>query len=461
MTGAALGFSPGAREMFGPEPEMPEEMTRLHRVIWRIRGEAVGATFDVAPCPYPAEEIAALRRNGCRLAYLPAELATQEGRHVLGRMFPAMRSFSTLADNVITNDFDPSGWFDYEAAIACPYLGTDERQLLDDVTAAGRGLLNLNQYVVAGQDSKLLTGRLLDEGGTWIRARSRIDGRLVSARFDGDVEATALGVDYLDPVPGSLLVGYDLDAEDHGSTHGGRSTAAYAMGHAALTPSDRARTRLDPHPGVSRFVAELDAEAEWRRLTSLLVGFGFHDELRMSAESYVDSLPRFPARGGGYPGRFDVPLVLETRIPWQRQAALAGIRVVARTMDYEPVDEASRMPAAPYAGWFTNWGARFPDPIAPGDARARLEPAEVGANLVELVTMTFAHPDLTASGRLFDAIGYKLPYIERKPGISFGSEPRTPCVYYWRGAAEIGANLHPKAFAIFRPLVRRREIAVA
>ena len=66
--------------------------------------------------------------------------------------------------NSVTNDQNPSGWFDYETQIEAPYLDTTEEQLIEKVAQDGRRLLSLNEYIVASQDSKLLTGRYLDEG---------------------------------------------------------------------------------------------------------------------------------------------------------------------------------------------------------------------------------------------------------------------------------------------------------
>lgn len=434
----------------------PAAVTALHQALWDERTEGSGTRYIVSPCPYGTTELEALEGGGYRLGYLPPDLATQQGRHGLAVLFPRMASYALHTDNVVTNDANPVGWFEYEADIDCPYCGTTEARLLERVAAAGRTLLTLNQYIVASQDSRRLTGHYLDEGGFWVRTCSRLDGRIATARFDGSAEAPG-GAAYRDPVQGSLLVGYDLDAGDHGPTHGARTTS---LRHRVLLENaPPPRTALAPVAPAG--LADLDPEAERRRLAALFVARGFPAELGLTAEEYVRGLPAMASRPASYAGRLDIPLLVETRIPWTRQAALFGIRYVPRAADYAPVDDRSRMPAAPYSGWFSLWGRRFPHSISPADARAALAADEVGANLCELVTMTAAHPGISSSGRFLDAIGYQLPYLEDKPDITYAQSLRTPGMYHWRGAPEVGANIHPRAFSIFRPLVRGTAITVA
>lgn len=196
-------------EAYQNQPHTPELLTQIHQAIWQVRGEIVGATHEVTPCPYTQEGLADLEANGKRVGYLPAELATQQTRHKLGEMFPKMQSHSVKEGNSVTNDENPDGWFDYEAAIDAPYLDTKEDKLMDKIKKDGRRILTLNEYIVAGQDSKLFTGRYLDEVRTWVRLGSRYDGRVVDARFHSD---------------GYLYVYSGLDADDHGPGLGGRSS---------------------------------------------------------------------------------------------------------------------------------------------------------------------------------------------------------------------------------------------
>ncbi len=98
-----------------------ELITRIYQAIWLERGKLVGMVFDVSPCPYRQEELTTLEQQGKRVGYLPAELVTQQSRHILGKIFPKMGSYSVKKDNFVTNDENLSGWFDYETEVGAPY----------------------------------------------------------------------------------------------------------------------------------------------------------------------------------------------------------------------------------------------------------------------------------------------------------------------------------------------------
>ncbi len=197
-------------EAYQNQPHTPEFVTQTHQAIWQARGELVGETYEVTPCPHTQEELAERESRGIRVGYLPPELATQEARLKLGEMYPKMQSHSVHQEgNSVTNDENHSGWFDYESAIDAPYLDTKEGQLMDKIKKDGRRILTLNEYIVAGQDSKIFTGQYLDETTTWVRLGSRDDGRIVRADFSQG---------------GYLHVGWDLRADYHNPGLGGRSS---------------------------------------------------------------------------------------------------------------------------------------------------------------------------------------------------------------------------------------------
>lgn len=196
-------------EAYQNQPHTPGLLDQTHQAIWQIRGEPVGATYEITPCPYTQEELTDLEQRGMRVGYLPLELATQQTRHILGEMFPEMTSHSVKEGNSVTNDENHSGWFDYEAGIDAPYLDTKEVQLMDRIKKDGRRILTLNQYIVAGQDSKLFTRKYLDETRTLVRLGSRVGDHIVGARFSRD---------------GRLGVGWALGPDGHGPGLGGRSS---------------------------------------------------------------------------------------------------------------------------------------------------------------------------------------------------------------------------------------------
>jgi hypothetical protein len=415
------------------------------RAVWVERG------FDVPSCPYTEDELAALAASGRRVAFLPRELATQRGRTGLGEIFPLMRCYSLLADNIVVNDEDAWGWFDYETDIDAPLLDRDEPTSVEELRADGRVLLSLNQYVVASQDSHDLTGRYLDERRSWTRVAARIDGKMVCARFDGPEMAEGLGNE--EPIDGTLLVAYDVQAGDRGPVLGARSTSLGP--HRQIAAAQPSSPRLPELVGVPA-----DLDTEWQRQVQRHLDAGYHHAIGVTADEYRASIPRLGPQPDSYRGRFDVPVLVEARMPWTQAAPLAGINLSAHTrrFGYEPVAGAPERPEQPYWMWCNGWGQRFTDPVAPADARAALRDDEVAANVGELVAMHLACPGLIERGRWLEAIGSLMPSAQ----IDGLSHPvpavRVAGLMWWRARPEIGANLHPTEYTMFRPLVRGAAI---
>ena len=425
------------------------DVTEHQRSVWRARGQRIGMTLAVPSCTYSSDQLESLAAQGRTTGYLPPELATRQARHLLDEMFPLMRSYALLSDNLVDNEEDCFGWFDYDLSIDCPHLGTDEASLIRQVSAEGRTLMSLNQYIVASQDSFLTTGRYLDERRTWSRIGARLDGRMVAVRFDGLQMAEGLGDE--EAVHGCLLVAYDVGPEDAGSVVGGRTVGAPPVGPGTVKkpPLVVPAAEIMPRPPE-------DLNSEWQRQAAALIACNYHTALGLTEDQYQATLPKFGTQPSEYKNRFDIPLLVETRIPWTEQARLSGIQLSMGTLEtgYTAGGERSAVPAGPYAAWVTAWGQRFRDPIAPADASAQLADDEVGGNPHEVIAMEVAHPGLCRSGRFWDVIGYVRPPSHPRGLSTHIATQRFPCLYHWRGRPEIGANLHPTAFSIFRPLVR-------
>ncbi|WP_236792233.1 hypothetical protein [Amycolatopsis sp. GM8] len=407
-----------------------DQQTRLQRALWEKRAEALGLPIAVPPCPFDDDALHELHRDGRAVAYLPAELSSHITRHRFSTLFPDMGSYAVPPVNGFVNTADIWGWFDYEAAIDAPLVDLTEEQVHDALAGSGRALLTLDQYIVASQDQFSLTGHHLDERRSWIRLATSYDGRTVAARFDGPEPEE--GREDEPPMPGALLVGYDLMATDHGRMLGVRTRSA--------------------HPSPQTEWNQL-----WSKTVEAYIAAGFPDRLGMSASVYASSLPVITAQPPEYRGQLDIPLVIEPRIPWREQAEMLGVRVSnhSRRFAFEPVDPSPRVP---YIGWFNAWNARFEGPISSIDARAALAEHECGATPAELLAMNAALPDLARTTRFFEAIGV-VKTTPTSDDITNRSADRCLCLYSWRGGPEIGANQHPISYPMFRPLIRGRRVS--
>ena len=210
----------------------------------------------------------------------------------------------------------------------------------------------------------------------------------------------------------------------------------------ALTPTEK-KKETSAHP-------EINLEAEWQRQASKYIRFGFHRALNLTEEDYLASLPRFEPQPEEYRDRFNVPLLVETRIPWEKQAQLASIAISdyqrSRINETKPYNARSKTPDTPYTGWFNKWGERFTQKITPLDARKQLAADEIGGGPYEGIAMQIAHPEITRSGKYLDLIGYNV------------ESGRVSSLYRWGGEPRLGAIWGGFARGDFRPLVRGSRI---
>lgn len=101
---------------------------------------------------------------------------------------------------------------------------------------------------------------------------------------------------------------------------------------------------------------ELDLNAEWERQAHRYVGLGYYVELAMTAEDYLDSLPKFKPQPEAYKGRLDTPLLVETRIGPDRQFELAGLTNYLKesglaVQNWPQDPKGYKTPEAPYTTW--------------------------------------------------------------------------------------------------------------
>ena len=197
----------------------------------------------------------------------------------------------------------------------------------------------------------------------------------------------------------------------------------------------------------------LDAESQ--RQGQNFLRHGFHregyDDTDQGRQAYLDSLPAFSPQPEKYRGKFDKLFLVEKRIPWEKQAQLADILISdflrSRFNETRPWEgNRAQAPDKPYAGWFNEWGQRFPDKIRPIDARSQLGTNEVGGDPFEGVALEVHFPEETANGKYRDLIGYQV------------GPDRVPSLRRWDGGPGLDAYWDGRAGGRFRPLVRGSQI---
>lgn len=173
-----------AAKEYKESPNSPEKVTAFWQAFWTENGKKVNLSISVPECPFTQKQLEEMRRKDKGPIYLPEELSTQKSRHLLGKMFPKMKSHSVEEGNSVTNEVARSGWRQFDMSLDALHLGTNENQLKEAMISQRDEEPTLNEYIVAGQASKLITGKYLDEG-SWSRILgSRLVGGVVSAYFD-------------------------------------------------------------------------------------------------------------------------------------------------------------------------------------------------------------------------------------------------------------------------------------
>lgn len=164
------------------------------------------------------------------------------------------------------------------------------------------------------------------------------------------------------------------------------------------------------------FLPEVPLEPLWRRQVDRLIALGFHKELGMTEEVYRASLPKFASRPRE--AIFDMPLLIDKNVPFNRQAELAGLEVKVRD-----IVDISDSPTRNYA----IWGRIKKCPEIPYDrfigynvvdGLQDLESHEDGATVLEGLSLYIHYPHIRY-GHLFlpgsRVFNFGIPYLQTAP----------------------------------------------
>lgn len=195
------------------------------------------------------------------------------------------------------------------------------------------------------------------------------------------------------------------------------------------------KERLDAE--APKVYPEISLDDEWQRQAQKYIELGFHTERNLSAEDYIASLPKFEAQPKAFAGRFDIPVLVETRITPQRQSELAGLPYHLEgydVKDWEGDPKDYRTPDAPYATWIR--GKRKFD-----DIRNTLETDERGGTEYDGVALWISKPGLYVSLPGSSVESDRVPFIDvwgvrSRPYYYFVHSARSEFVFVSCGRVE-------------------------
>lgn len=173
------------------KPHTPELITDFQRVLWGEISRVAGVDVVVPVVLESPKEIEEKERKGKGIILVPDAYAQQAQRPLIAAAFRLVNNgyvpkhWSMQADNSVTNDLIHTGYRWIDMSIDAPHTGTNEQQARNAARKEGAEGINHSEYVIAGLQSKLVSGKYLDQDRTWIRELgSSSDGRVVRSCFD-------------------------------------------------------------------------------------------------------------------------------------------------------------------------------------------------------------------------------------------------------------------------------------
>jgi len=152
----------------------------------------------------------------------------------------------------------------------------------------------------------------------------------------------------------------------------------------------------EPLPiGLTASETDISLQLEWSRQASKFIELGFHKKLGLSEEQYLATLPKFGSQPEGFKGRFDIPVLVETRVPPRSQLELAGFEAYLEGLevyDWPGDPKGYKTPGMPYVAWVQDGSKSLNKSVE--EVRRGLAPDERGATLLDGTGLVIAHTEL-------------------------------------------------------------------
>lgn len=138
----------------------------------------------------------------------------------------------------------------------------------------------------------------------------------------------------------------------------------------------------------------VDLEVEWYKQAQRMADL-FAKELKQSKDEYVEKLPRFSPQPETFKGRFDTPVVAETRIALPRMLDIVGINPsfgFDTTLLKDWQEDMFRTPTSPYTTWLDDGRRNMKKAVE--TVRKNLVADERGGSVYDGVALYLKNPDI-------------------------------------------------------------------
>lgn len=172
---------------------------------------------------------------------------------------------------------------------------------------------------------------------------------------------------------------------------------------------------------------EGDTKAEWKRQAQNLARL-FAEELGLTSEGYIAGLPEFGPQPENFRDRFDIPVIVETRIPLPKMLELVGITCYFNSEEIKVWPKGNFVtPEQPYIVWLNDGSTYLGRSVK--EVRKGLAPDERGGTVFDGIALYLQKPEILEHYSL-DFPGSQVgsgdaPYLNLwsggRPGLSWGS----------------------------------------
>ncbi|KKS03701.1 hypothetical protein A2W45_03165 [Candidatus Curtissbacteria bacterium RIFCSPHIGHO2_12_41_11] len=190
------------------KPHTQELLTSVWQRFWELAASRANVDVEIPALEITEEEIKEIENSGDVLYFVPDNISLED----LGKMFPVIGShWSVQKSSAVTVASSHKGWRRAEFDLESSHLKTNEDDLEKLFAEKGREGLDLMEFIILREFSKITRGHYLNETETTSRLLSScIGGRVVGARSGSG---------------GYLGVASGLTPGFRGSSIGGRSSA--------------------------------------------------------------------------------------------------------------------------------------------------------------------------------------------------------------------------------------------
>lgn len=152
---------------------------------------------------------------------------------------------------------------------------------------------------------------------------------------------------------------------------------------------------LGPRPVIAegkKVSSEVSLKQEWDNQSQKLANL-FAQELGLTKEAYIATLPKFEPQPESWRVRFDIPVIVERRVPLKRMLELAGI---VRYFDVDLIKDWEKgkfnTPKTPYATWLNDGSVNLGKSVS--NVRKSLKNDERGGTVFDGIALYLKDPKI-------------------------------------------------------------------